>query len=172
MSSTPTSDSPRRLQQQLREGEADKRRRKPPGNWWLVNGVSEDMEHSSSQPQKLNQKEPKPRKERKNQSKQSRSPRLGTPKNGNMAVSSKPLGGTSMPSLKPKPLSAPKTVKCSLATFKDIFTSATETETEMNNRDMRENNRHNVHGHSAEEVSVFLQNHDTPLDSKCQSENT
>lgn len=89
-----------------------------------------------------------------------------------MAVSSKPLGGTSTPSLKLKLLSAPKTVKRSLATFKDIFTSATETETVRSNRDTSQNNRRNVTAHSAEEANVFLQNHDTPPDSKCQSENT
>ncbi|XP_026220016.1 muscle M-line assembly protein unc-89 isoform X2 [Anabas testudineus] len=174
MSGTPASVSPRRNEQQLREGETDKRRRKPPGSWWLVNGMS-NVECSSSQPQQLHHKEPRPCKGGRKPNKRSRSPRLGTPKNGNMAVLSKPLMGSSTPStpsLKLKPLSAPKTVKRSLAMFTDIFTSATETETVMSKKDTCQNNRRNVTAHPAEEVGVLLQNHDTPPDSKCQSENT
>lgn len=167
MSSTPTRVSTKRNREQLREAEADKRRRKPPGSWWLVDGVSEQVEGSSSQPQQLHHKKPEPRKD--SEKKQSRSLRLGTPKNGNVSVSSKPLGGTSTPTLKVKQVSAPKTVKRSLATFKDIFTSATETETVKSNKDSSQNNKQNVTAPSAE-ASVFLQN--TPPDSKCQSENT
>ncbi|XP_029004980.1 neurofilament heavy polypeptide [Betta splendens] len=169
MSTTPASVSTRRpeQQQQPRDGETEKRRRKLPGKWWLVNGVSEDIEHGSPQLQKLHRQEYKPRKERKNQSRKSRSPRLGTPKSGNVAVSSKLQGGTATPSLKLKPLSAPKTVKRSLATFKDIFTSAAETETEIGNGngdgDEGQNNGPNIS--SVAEVSGF-----SPVDSKCQPE--
>lgn len=88
--------------------------------------MTEDMESISSEPQQLNPKEPKPRKERNPRTKQSRSPELWTSKKGNAAVSSKPPGGAPVTSLKPRQLLAPKTVKHSLATFKEIFTSATE----------------------------------------------
>ncbi|XP_039983520.1 ankyrin repeat domain-containing protein 11 isoform X2 [Xiphias gladius] len=154
ISCTPAPGSPRRPWEQLSAAEPEKRRRKPPGNWWMVKGMCGDEESISSQRQQPNPKETKSCKEIKKQSKQSRSPRLGTPKNGNMAVSSKPLGGAHVPSLKLKPLSAPKTVKRSLATFKDIFTSATESLTVISSRDIGHNNRNNVTAGPAEQVTL------------------
>ncbi|XP_040921200.1 enolase-phosphatase E1 isoform X2 [Toxotes jaculatrix] len=190
MSNTPAAASPRRPQEELRPAEPEKRKRKPPGNWWTLNNMSEDLEDISSQPQQLNPKQPKSRKERKKKSKQSKSPGLGTPKNGNVAVSSKPLGGAHVTPVKLKPLSAPKTVKRSLATFKDIFTSATETPTVVSSRNTGQNNRRNVAARPAVEVTVTdcaavctdagefkstqnsPPNHDTAQDSNCQPENT
>lgn len=81
------------------------RRRKPPCEWWKVEGT----ESISSQPQQLNPKEPKPRKERKTRSKQRRSPRLGTPKKGKRAVLSKPPGGAPVVLLTAN--SSPQTVR-------------------------------------------------------------
>ncbi|XP_056221085.1 protein piccolo [Seriola aureovittata] len=151
VSGTPGCLSPRRPLEKHRAAGRERRSRKPPGNWWTVNDMSEDVGSTSSQPQQLNPKEPKPRKDRK---KQSRSPRLGAPKNGNMLVSSKPLGGAHVSPLKVKPLSAPKTVKRSLAMFKEIFTSGAETPTVLSSRDKGQNNTHNVNAPPAEEVTV------------------
>lgn len=103
-----------------------------------------------------------------------------------MAVSSKPLGGAPVTPLRVKPLSAPKTVKRSLATFKDIFTSVTETPTVVSSRDAGQSNRCKVAARPAEEVAATdfsttekeilsmdagESNHETPQDSKHQSEN-
>ncbi|KAA8580741.1 hypothetical protein FQN60_013699 [Etheostoma spectabile] len=136
--------------EQLLSEESARRRRKPPGNWWAVDNRSEEVESISSPPQKL---EPKPCKERKNPSKQNRS-RLGTPKNGNMAVTSKPLGGSLVPLLKPTPLLTPKTVKRSLATFKDIFTTVTETPTVVSSKDAGQKKRCKVTAPRAEAVTA------------------
>ncbi|XP_074549862.1 uncharacterized protein LOC141807632 isoform X2 [Halichoeres trimaculatus] len=142
---TPAPASPRRPMEQLSAGES-KRRRKPPGNWWIVGSpTAEEDENLSPPPQP---KEPKLQKERK---KQSRPSKLGTPKNGNVAVSSKPQGGAPIPPLSVKPLSAPKTVKRSLATFKDIFTSNTETPTLQSNRGTGRTNTRKV---TASDASV------------------
>uniref|UniRef100_A0AAX7UJW7 Uncharacterized protein n=1 Tax=Astatotilapia calliptera TaxID=8154 RepID=A0AAX7UJW7_ASTCA len=54
---------------------------------------------------------------------------LGVPKNGNTAVSLKPLGGAPVPPLTAKSPITPKTVKRSLATFRDIFASVIESST-------------------------------------------
>ncbi|XP_067342729.1 titin homolog isoform X2 [Channa argus] len=163
--------TPRRTWQQLGGETTDRRRRKPPGSWWLVNDISEDGEQSHFRSQHLYRKEPKLCKQQKNQPEQSRSSGLGSPKDGNMAVSPKPLGGATLPRLKPKPLSAPKAVKHSLAVFNDIFTSPTETEPAVSSGDTCQNERHMGTAHPTEEVSVFLQNFETPPDSKCQSGN-
>ncbi|XP_042366612.1 titin isoform X2 [Plectropomus leopardus] len=138
LSSAPVST--RGPREQLRAAEPQKRRRKPPGNWWVVDDVSEDI---SSQPQ---QQEPKPRKDRKNMPKQSRSPRLGAPKNGNMAVSSKPQGGTPVPPLKLKPRS--------LASSKDIFMSVSETPTVVSSRETGQNKKSKVTARAAQEITV------------------
>lgn len=141
----------------------------------------------SSRPQ---QQEPKPHKERRKKSKQSRIPRLGTPKNGNMALSPKPLGGAPLPHLKVEPLLTPKTVKRSLATFKDIFTSVAETPTVV--REAGQNNRRKVIARPTSGVTATDHtkltdggilsmddgesnsppNPENPQNSKCQSENT
>ncbi|XP_032359544.1 uncharacterized protein si:ch211-161h7.4 isoform X2 [Etheostoma spectabile] len=137
--STPAPVSPRGPREQLLSEESARRRRKPPGNWWAVDNRSEEVESISSPPQKL--------------SKQNRS-RLGTPKNGNMAVTSKPLGGSLVPLLKPTPLLTPKTVKRSLATFKDIFTTVTETPTVVSSKDAGQKKRCKVTAPRAEAVTA------------------
>ncbi|XP_034717628.1 uncharacterized protein si:ch211-161h7.4 [Etheostoma cragini] len=147
--STPAPVSPRGPREQLLSEESARRRRKPPGNWWAVDNRSEEVESISSPPQKL---EPKPRKERKQPSKQNRA-RLGTPKNGNMAVKSKPLGGSLVPLLKPKPLLTPKTVKRSLATFKDIFNTVTETPMVVSSKDAGKKRRCKVTAPRAEAIT-------------------
>ncbi|XP_074477880.1 uncharacterized protein LOC141759590 isoform X2 [Sebastes fasciatus] len=188
LSITPASVSPRGPQEQLRAAESGKRRRKTPGNWWTVDDVHEDVESISSQPKQKQKQKREPHQERK---KQSRSPRLGTPKNGNVAVSSKPA-----PMLEMTPLSAPKTVKRSLATFKDILESVTETPTVVSRREVGQRNRRKVAARPAEEVAasdcpissktdggIFSMdageprntdnsppNHEIPPDSRCQSE--
>lgn len=139
--------SSRGPREQLRPADTEKRRRKRPSNWWEVNGPSEDVESISSQPQ---QQELKPREERKKQSKQSKSPGLKSTKKGKMAASSEPLGGAPVP----PPLSAPKTIKRSLATFKDIFTSVTETPTAVSRKEAGQINRRKASAHPAVEVTV------------------
>uniref|UniRef100_UPI0037E78691 nucleolar protein dao-5 n=1 Tax=Semicossyphus pulcher TaxID=241346 RepID=UPI0037E78691 len=174
VSITPAPVSPRGPREQLTAAEPEKRRRKPPGNWWTIDGTPE-----GPQPQ---QHEPKARKERTKKTKPSRSPKLGTPKNGNVAVSLKPQGGDSVPPMKVKPLSAPKTVKRSLATYKDLF----ETPTVVSSREADQRNRRNVAaadrttlGKTVTDIlsmdtgeSNSPANHDAPQDGKCQSENT
>ncbi|XP_068160305.1 neurofilament heavy polypeptide [Antennarius striatus] len=129
-------------------GVPEKRRRKPPSNWWKSNDVPEDVQNTSLQ---TLQQELKPRKKKKAQ--QSRSSGLGVPKNGNMAASLKPAGGTPASPLKVVPLSAPKTVKRSLATFKDIFTSDAETPA-VGNRQAARKNKHKIVASPAVEVTV------------------
>ncbi|KAM7369883.1 hypothetical protein PAMP_011172 [Pampus punctatissimus] len=128
--------SSKRPSEQLRTPERIKRRRKPPGTWWKVNNVSEDMVDISSQPQQLNPKLTKPRKGSKTRSKQSKSPELRSLKKGNTAASSKPPGGAPVTHLELRPLSALETVKHSWATFKDIAV--------LNNGDAGQNNRRDV----------------------------
>ncbi|XP_070842572.1 nucleolar and coiled-body phosphoprotein 1 isoform X2 [Chaetodon trifascialis] len=132
--------SPRGSQEQLVAAVPEKRRRNPPSNWWVADGMSQGVDTISSQPQK---QEPKPRKERKKRSKQNKSPGRGTPV-------SKPLGGAPVP----PPLTPPKTVKSSLATFKDIFTSATEIPAVVSSREAGRNNRCKVTARPAVDVSV------------------
>ncbi|XP_030612585.1 uncharacterized protein LOC115799515 isoform X1 [Archocentrus centrarchus] len=153
--------SQRQPKEQLTEANPAKRRRRVPGNWWVANSMDADLENRSSQPQQLHPKGPKPNKERKKPSKQSRSPRLGVPKNGNAAVLLKPLGGAPVPPLKPKSLLTPKTVKRSLATFKDIFTSVTESPTVVSSRGRRQTNRCNVTPRPDEKICVAYSNTDT-----------
>ncbi|XP_010751326.3 nucleolar and coiled-body phosphoprotein 1 isoform X1 [Larimichthys crocea] len=187
LSITPTPASPRGSPERLRPAQSEKRKRKPPSNWWMVDGILRDVENINSQPQ---QEEPKPRKERKKQSKQSRSAGLGTPKNGNVVDSFRPLGEAPVPSLKVKPLSPPKTVKRSLATFKNIFASAAETPTVVGSSEAGQNNRLKVTACPAVEVTVTdgnteeailsmnvgesndLPNQEGQQDSNFQSENT
>ncbi|XP_023122063.2 uncharacterized protein si:ch211-161h7.4 isoform X1 [Amphiprion ocellaris] len=151
----PAPVSPSRSKDQLREAEPTKRRRKPPGNWWMADVTAEDVESvSASQPQQLHPKQLKPRKERKKESKASKYPGLGVPKDGNTVASPKPLGGAAVPPLNTTPLSAPKTVTRSLATFKDIFTSVTETPTVVSNRNARQKNKRNVSSHPGGDASA------------------
>nr|XP_020457957.1 uncharacterized protein LOC109961469 isoform X2 [Monopterus albus] len=168
LSKTQVPISVRRPQGQLKTTESEKRRRKPPGNWWVACDVSQDRNCISPQPQQLRPKEPKPKKREKHIIKSSSA--LGTPKKGNTAVSSQPLRGA--PVLPTLQLSAPKTVKSSPATFKDIFTSSTEAMTVVGSRDARQNSRCHVITRPAEEVTFVLSNQKTPQDINCQSENT
>ncbi|XP_062235839.1 uncharacterized protein si:ch211-161h7.4 [Platichthys flesus] len=195
MSDPSASVSPRGPQEHLRAEDPEKRNRKPPGNWWTTNGMSEEVENVSTNPQQLKPKESKSLKKRKKLSKQktSRSPGLKTPKKGKMVVASKTPGGADVPLLQPKQMFAPKTIRRTLYTFKDIFTSASETPTVVSNR-------HTGHGNRCEpaEVSVVQHvtftptdkdthsvdagefrspensppTHDTPQDGSCQPENT
>ncbi|XP_034416256.1 uncharacterized protein si:ch211-161h7.4 [Cyclopterus lumpus] len=183
--SSPAPISPRGRQDTLSESE--RRRRKPPGSWWKVEDMCENVESISSQ-----QQGPGPRKESKTVSKR-------IPKNSKMAVPSKPQGGAPVSLLELKPTSAPKTVKRSLATFKDIFASVTETPVAVGNRrESCRKNRRKVTARPAEEVTatvckIFSErtdgdilsmddveprsphdnppNHEMPQDSNCQSEN-
>lgn len=123
--STPASQTCQQ-KEQLRETEPTKRRRKPPTDWWAVPKV-DDLETIDSQPRQPPLNDPKPHQKREKRPKQSPF-RLGAPKNGNVA--SKTPGGA--PEAPAKPLSAPKIVKCSLATFKDP--SVVETPTTVTNR--------------------------------------
>lgn len=190
VSTSPAPVSPRGQREQLRSTEPEKRRRRPASNWWIVNGLPEDVESVSLQPQ---QQGPKPRKQRKKQAKHSRSPGLGAPMNGNMVVSPKPLGGALVPRLKVKPLSATKTVKRSLGSkFNDIFTSVTPTI--LSSKETGQSKKRKVTAHPAVEVTVTDYttlgkkhedivsmdagesngplNQDAPDDDHCQSENT
>lgn len=147
MSTTPAVASPKRPKEQLLAAEPEKRRRKPPANWWMVS-ASDDGQSGSLQ-QKV-----KPHKERKGRFKQIKSPGLGTPKSGNLAVSPRPPGGAPVSPLRMKPESAPKTVSRSLATFKDIFTSVTETPVVIDSREAAQNNTRGVTTCPAVEVTV------------------
>ncbi|XP_068438358.1 neurofilament heavy polypeptide [Clinocottus analis] len=185
--------SPGGPQDQFIAAESKRRRRKPTGSWWKVNDECEDVESISSQRQG-----PRPRKERKMVSKRSGSPQLGTLKNGNVAVSSKPQGGAPVCLLEVKPTSAPKTVKRSLATFKDIFTSVTETPAVVTRREPCQKNKRKVATRPAEEdpatvCAIFSErtdgdilsmdavepgspqnsprNHEMPQNNNCSSEN-
>ncbi|KAM6971584.1 uncharacterized protein LKV04_017146 [Tautogolabrus adspersus] len=175
---TPAPTTPRRAKEQLTTAESETRRRRRPGNWWTVDGLTEEADNISSKPQQG------PKKESKKKSKQSRGSKLGTPKNGNVAVSSKPPEGAAVPPLKGKPLSAPKTVKRSLAMFKDIFTSAAETPTVVSCRGADQRNKRKV---TATDLSVPDKSvkgilsvdsvefnsppyHDSPQDDKCEQE--
>ncbi|XP_026148678.1 uncharacterized protein LOC113121998 isoform X2 [Mastacembelus armatus] len=152
--------------EQLREAQSEKRRRKPPGNWWEVGNTSADMECMSLQPHQLH--EPKPCKEKRKKSKRSKSV-LGSPKNGNISLSSKPLGGAPVPPLKTSQLLTTRTVKSSLATFKDIFTSATQADSVVGNKVTPQNSRCNITACSDKAASAqkrdSLQNNETPKDS-------
>ncbi|TNN88819.1 hypothetical protein EYF80_000696 [Liparis tanakae] len=189
--SAPAPVSPRGREDQL--SVSARRRRKPPGRWWQVEDMCEQVESIASQ-----QQAPEPRKERRKVSERSRSPPLGTHKNSNTAVSSKPQGGAPA-SLELKPTSAPKTVKRSLATFKDIYTLVTETPVAVGTgREARQKNRRKVTARPAQEVTAPVRrassertdgdilsmgdvdpgspqdgasNHQTPPNSSCQSEN-
>lgn len=130
---------------------AEKRRRRPPGDWWRVEGPSDDVENGSKQPQWLSVKRSE---EREKQPKQIRSPGLKTPKSGNVSISPIPLGGARIPLLRANPVSAPKTVKRSLATFKDIFTSTTATPPVRGRRKTVVNHKHMVTSSPVVEVTV------------------
>ena len=193
MSDTSASVSPRGPQEHLRAEDPEKRRRKPPGNWWTTNCISEEVEIVSTHPQHIKPKESKSHNERKQLSKQkpSRSPGHATPKKAKMVLASKTPGGANVPLLKPKPLFAPKTIKHTLATFKDIFTSASATPTVVSSRHTGHNNRcepaevsaiehvtfsptdtHSVDAGELRSPQNSPPTHDSPQDSSCQPENT
>lgn len=150
-SSRPTAATPKKSKEQPGPEEPGKRRRQPPGNWWRVEGSSDDVESGCTQPEWLNVKRSK---ERKKQPKQIKSLGMKTPKNGNVSISPIPPEGAPTPLLRAKPVSAPKTVKRSLATFKDIFTSTTETPAVRAHRKTVANNKHMVTSSPAVEITV------------------
>lgn len=117
--SAPASTSAGVCREQLQETDADKRRRKVPCDWWVAGNQVDDV--SLPQPQQV-----KPVKGRIN-AKQNKVLGLGSPKNGNVAVSSKPPGGAPGPSRKVKLASAKKAVKRSLAAFMDSVPTAVGT---------------------------------------------
>ncbi|XP_070960650.1 protein piccolo isoform X2 [Oncorhynchus clarkii lewisi] len=122
----PTTVTPSRQWRQAREApEKRSRRRKAPGNWWVTNNPPENADSTSSFPQQSQPypKKPSPPQPQPNPKtrKVERSKFLGPPQNGNTASSTRP-GGVQTP-LKRKDLSAPKTVKCSLATIGAVFSS-------------------------------------------------
>lgn len=151
MSVPPVPTSPRASREQVGPPEPGKRRSKQPGNWWMVNSMPADVENITSQPQ---QQKPKPHKERKKQSKLTKSTRHSTPKKDRTAALLKPPGGTPVPPLKVPPMSAPKTIKRSLATFKDILTSATETPAAVSSRGKGLSARQNVAARPAVDLAV------------------
>ncbi|KAM9713322.1 uncharacterized protein ACNS7B_023551 isoform 2-T2 [Menidia menidia] len=178
--------SPKQPREQLTEAEAGKRRRRPPGTWWSLKSGAKDSESVDTQPQNPTPKGPKGRQRKKSQPKQRKSSGLGAPQNGNVLVPVKPAGGAPVP-----PLSAPKTVKRSLATFKNIFTSGIETPSAVSDRDAHQSSRCHVTPHPAEVISAtsFITgsraeedkadgaiagctDHDAPQDGECQSEDT
>lgn len=137
----------KKSRKQPRPEEPQKRRRRPTSNWWMVKGSPDDVESSSTQPQR---QEVRRRKERTKKPKQTKSPGLKTPKNNNVSISPIPPEGAPTPHLGAKPVSAPKTVKRSLATFKEIFTSAAETPAVRGHGKATLNNGHMVRTSSAE----------------------
>lgn len=93
---------------QPEETGSDRRRRKTPCDWWVVGNSP------LPQPQPL-----KPVKGRK-KVKPNKALGLGSPRNGNVAVSSKPQGGA------PGPLSSKEATRRSLAPFMDSLPTAVE----------------------------------------------
>lgn len=149
--SRPTAATLKKSEEQPGLEEPEKRRRRPPGKWWKTQGSSDDADSDSPQPQWLNVKRSV---DRKKQPKQIKSPGLKTPKSGNVSISPIPPEGALTPLLSAKPSSAPKTVKRSLATFKDIFTSATQTPAARGCRKTVVNNKHMVTSSPAFEITV------------------
>lgn len=136
-SSRPTAATPKKSEEQQPEPEEpESRRRRPPGNWWRVEGSSEDVKH---------------REERKKQLKQTE---LKTPHGFIVSISPIPPEEAPIPLLRAKRASAPKTVKRSLATFKDIFTSTTETPAARGRRKKILNNKHMLTSSPADEITV------------------
>lgn len=117
--STPASTSGAVRREQPQESGADKRRRKRPCDWWVVGSQVEEVSPLPP-PQQL-----KPVKGGK-KVRQNKALGLGSPRNGNVAVSSKPLGGAPGPSRKVKAASAREAVKRSLAPVMDSFPTAAE----------------------------------------------
>lgn len=112
--------------ERVSKAEPGKRRRKPPGNWWLINSVDEDLESVSSQPQQLHKKS-KHRKEKKKHSKL----RKSFSSDGDAAVSSAPQGGAPVPPLKQTEVSTPKMSKRDRP---DVFTSQNAVNSGRKNR--------------------------------------
>lgn len=181
-SSEKTSVTSAAAEDRLWEAEPAKRRRKPPRHWWEVNSAAGVLGSTSSPPQQLHRKEPKPKKELEKQP----NPGLGAPKQGNVAAGSKPLGGAPVPPVKPP--SSLKTVKRSLATLNNINTSGVGTTSVVTNRGAHQSNKRNVMPRPAEKDAEFIPaalfssdndgdagecsgtrlNHKTLQDGKCQ----
>ncbi|CAN9506288.1 unnamed protein product [Ophioblennius macclurei] len=185
-------DSHRQPAELLKEAEPAKRRRKPTGSWWMVDSSADNVEVASPKKRQPALKKSKPQKTRKEQPKRDQSPELSN--NSNVDIPSEPAGGARVPPLKVKPLSAPKTVKRSLAKFTDIFRTGIETPELARSRDTQQKNRRNVTSHPAKETSASpsktskgaasIEGGDdtgtrssfhiqkTPQDDKCQTEST
>ncbi|XP_075994275.1 uncharacterized protein LOC142988858 isoform X2 [Genypterus blacodes] len=169
----------RGAEEQPNPSEADKRKRKPPSAWWRVEDTPKRPAAAAAASLQPQQFDPKCPKGRRTPPKQSRSPALGPPKNGNVAV----LPKRPEPLLKGKLLSAPRTVKRSLAKFDDIFTS--ESPFAPSRPGTSQNNKHNVAVAPAEALATFSvdaaeaskeQNHqstgEVQQESRCYSEST
>ncbi|XP_054622292.1 nascent polypeptide-associated complex subunit alpha, muscle-specific form isoform X2 [Dunckerocampus dactyliophorus] len=124
VSHTPVSLSPRGSLEQLSRAQASKRNRKPPGEWWKATSTPEDTESSQPEPLRRMSKKAHARKERKTGSKQ-RTPAAG---------------GALVSPLTKRVLWVPKSIKSSMGTFKDIFSSHTENTVVLRNGDTDQNN--------------------------------
>lgn len=118
--SAPSSTSAGVCQEQLQETGADKRRRRAPCDWWVV---ANQVEGVSPLPQPQQVKPVRGRVK----TRQNKALGLGSPKNGNVAVSSKPPGGAPGPARKVKLAGTKKAVKRSLAPFMDCVPTAVGT---------------------------------------------
>ncbi|XP_035474506.1 uncharacterized protein si:ch211-161h7.4 isoform X2 [Scophthalmus maximus] len=154
LSNTPAPVRPERPPEPLTAVDPEKRTRITPRSWWTVNDMSKEEQSISSLPQLPRLKEPKSgeKTNKRSKTKPSRSPGLRTPKNGNVTARLKPLGGAHVLLQKLKPMCTPKTVKRSLATFKDIFMSASETPTTVSGRNASQRNTLSVAACTAEEA--------------------
>ncbi|XP_061820895.1 uncharacterized protein [Nerophis lumbriciformis] len=154
--------------EQLSRAQADKRRRKPPGEWWKSTNTLEDIEALPPEPQHPDLKMSRARRTKKTRSKQSGTPAAGgapvSPPNNRALSVSKTAGGTPVSPPNNRVLSVsktaggtpvsppnnrmprvsktaggalvsppnnrvqrvPKSIKSSLGTFKDIFSSCTK----------------------------------------------
>lgn len=125
--SAPASTSAGVCREQLQETGAEKRRRKAPCDWWVAGSQVEDVP-LPPQPQQV-----KPVNGR-IKAKQNKALGLGTPKNGNVVVSSKPPEGAAGPSRKVKLATAKKAVKRSLAPLMDSVPTAVGTPSEASRK--------------------------------------
>ncbi|XP_028290316.1 daf-12-interacting protein 1 isoform X2 [Gouania willdenowi] len=122
--------SPIHRKEQLYGAEPSKRRRKPTGNWWMVNDDN-NVAAGVSSPLTLPHKERKPSKDKKKPSKRKTSPESNN--QDTVDQSSKPAEGAPVMM---KPVFTPKTVKSALVKFNDIFASGVETPSVMKSRDV------------------------------------
>nr|XP_057916124.1 microtubule-associated protein futsch isoform X2 [Doryrhamphus excisus] len=125
VSHSPVPLSPRGSLEQLSRPQPSKRNRKPPGEWWKATSTSEDAESSPPELLPRRPKKSQARKERKTGSKQRRTPAAG---------------GALVSPLAKKALWVPKSIKSSMGTFKNIFSSHTEGTVVLSNEAADQNN--------------------------------